>query len=211
MGKLEKLSAVFMALLTAFLLCQPAYSAAARQETEFSAEFTESDNGVVTKGKIYIAAGASRFETNGGDEIIVTRQDKKVMWMIFPRLSRYVESEFNGDAQRAFIDPTAPASGNIERKFLDYEWVDSYRLRKFLVTATYPGGEKDQYHEWFRDNFPIPVKTASLNGKSFFEYSKIKTGPQDPTLFAEPKRYKKATMEEIIALEEKEQGKGKKK
>lgn len=211
MGKMEKLSAVAMALLTAFLLCQPAYSAtAARQETEFSAEFTENDNGVVTKGKIYIAGGVSRFETNGGSEIIVTRQDKKVMWLIFPNLSRYVEHEYLGDAQRAFIDPNAPASGNVERKFLDYEWVDSYRLRKFLVTATYPGGEKDQYHEWFRDNFPIPVKTASLNGKTSFEYSKIKIGPQDPGLFAEPKRYKKTTMEEIIELE-KTQEKGKKK
>lgn len=209
MGKLEKLSAIFMALLTAFLLCQPAYSATVgQQEAEFSAEFTENDNGVVTKGKIYIASGVSRFET--GDEIIVTRQDKKVMWLIFPHLSRYVEHEYLGGAQRGFIDPNAPASGNVERKFLDHEWIDSYRLRKFVVTATYPGGEKDQYYEWYRDNFPIPVKTASMNGKTSFEYHKIKTGPQDPGLFTEPKRYKKSTMEEIIALE-KEQEKGKKK
>lgn len=204
-----KLSAILTALLTAFLLCSPAWAAGA-QGFEFSAEFVENDNGAVTTGKIYITDGASRFETNGGKEIVVTRQDRKVIWLIFPRLSRYVEQEYLGEPQRAFIDPNATTSGNVEREFVEYEWIDSYRLRKFLVTATYPMGGQDRYYEWFRDNFPVPVRTASLDGKTSFEYQKIKIGPQDPGLFNTPRRYKKVTMEEITAMEE-AQERGKKK
>lgn len=203
MGAIEKLSAILLALLTAFLLCSPAYSAAP-QSIEFSAEFVENDNGEVTKGKIYIANGTSRIEMNGGEEIIVTRQDKKVIWLIFPRLSRYVEQEYLGEPQRAYIDPNASPLGNVLREFLGYEWIDSYRLRKFLVTATYPTGDTDKYYEWFRDNFPVPVKTAALDGKTTFEYKKIKIGTQDPGLFTAPRRYKKVEMEDIIAIEKNE-------
>lgn len=206
---LIKLSAIITALLTAILLCSPGWSAA-QLVTEFSAEFIENDNGEVTKGKVYIGNEVSRSELNGSDEIIVTRQDKKVIWLIFPKLSRYVEQEFLGAPRQTFIDPGAASDGNVKREFIDYEWIDSYRLRKFLVTAAYPSGETDKYYEWFRDNFPVPVKTASMDGKTYFEYQKIKIGPQDPALFAAPsKRYKQVTMEEIIAAEE-EQAKSKK-
>lgn len=206
---LIKLSAIITALLTVLLLGSVAWAASANI-TEFSAEFVENDNGEITKGKIYIADGVSRLEVNGKDEIIVTRQDKKVVWLIFPKLSRYVEQPLIGEPMRAFIDPSTASGGNVEREFIDYEWVDSYRLRKFLVTVSYPGGQTDKYHEWFRDNFPVPVKSAALNGTTSFEYQKIKIGPQDPGHFTAPsKRYKKVTIEEIIAIEE-EQAEGKK-
>lgn len=168
---------------------------------EFQAEFLERDYDEVTKGKIYIASDMSRYEVSGSGEIIVTRQDKKVIWLIFPRMARYVEQDYIGEPYKVFADPSAPAGDNLTREFIDFEWIDSYRLRKFLVTVTYPKGE-DKYYEWFRDNFPIPVKTESLDGKVSFEYQKIKFGPQNPELFAVPRRYKKVDMEEIIIMEE---------
>lgn len=201
---MKKLVVVVLVSLAAFFSCLAPHdeAGAASQEVEFSAEFVENDGDEVTKGKIYVGNGMSRFEVAGGKEIVVTRRDKKVIWLIFPRLTRYVEQEYIGEPQQFFIDPTDTPVDNVEREFIDYEWVDSYRLRKFLVTVTYPSGDKDTYHEWFRDNFPVPVKTASLDGKTSFEYRKIKIGAQDPTLFVTPKRYKKVPMEEIIELEE---------
>ena len=34
----------------------------------------------------------------------------------------------------------------------------------------------DRYYEWYRDNFPVPVKTESLDGKTSYEYVNIKLG-----------------------------------
>ncbi|MPM20861.1 hypothetical protein SDC9_67299 [bioreactor metagenome] len=41
----------------------------------------------------------------------------------------------------------------------------------------------------------------SLNGSASYEYQKIKTAPQDPNLFNEPKGYKKITIDELEKLE----------
>lgn len=200
---MKKLFMVVFVLLAVFFSFPAARGGAeaSPRDVEFSAEFVENDGGEITKGKIYIGNGMSRFETAGGREIIVTRRDQKVIWLIFPQLSRYVEQEYIGEPQQIFIDPTVTSVDNLEREFIDYEWIDSYRLRKFLVTAKYPSGDEDKYYEWFRDNFPVPVKTASLDGKTSFEYQRIKIGAQDPALFVTPKRYKKVTMEEIIVME----------
>lgn len=172
------------------------------KRVEFRAEFVEKDYDEVTKGKIYIADGVSRYETDNSGEIVVTRRDKKVIWLIFPRFLRYVEQEYIGEPNQVFPDPypDAAARDNLTREFIGYEWADSFRLRKFLVTVKYPQGE-DKYYEWFRDNFPVPVKTSSLDGKVSFEYRNIKTGPQDPNLFVFPKSYKKVGLEEITAME----------
>lgn len=63
---------------------------------DFSAEFVEKDGDSVRKGKIYMTGQKSRFEMEGMDEIEVTRADKKVMWIIFPKKRVYVEEEFWG-------------------------------------------------------------------------------------------------------------------
>ena len=61
---------------------------------DFSAEFVEKDGDSVRKGKIYMTGQKSRFEMEGMDSIEVTRADKKVMWIIFPKKRVYVEEEF---------------------------------------------------------------------------------------------------------------------
>ena len=66
----------------------------------------------------------------------------------------------------------------------------------------YNGGEtEDKYYEWYRTDFPIPVKTESLNGYMSYEYRRIKFTTLDPNLFNPPKRYKKITTEQLIELE----------
>lgn len=179
---------------------------------DFSAEFVEKEGDSVRKGKIYMTAEKSRFEMADMDEIEVTRADKKVMWLIFPKKRVYVEEEFLGVIPGDVQETDAPKdSGDLSRKDLGYEMVDSYRLKKFLVTVKYNKGEtQDQYYEWRRSGFPIPVKMESMNGAVSYEYQKIKMAPQDPSLFNEPKGYKKITIEELEKLEA-EWAKGKKK
>ena len=200
---MKKSTVTILVMLALCVFRAPSFAAGDMSEKiEFQAEFIEKDNDEVTSGKIYVGDGVSRYETKGGKEIVVTRQDKKVIWLIFPQLSKYVEQSYIGQLQPVFVNPNQSPQDNVTREFLDYEWVNSFRLRKFLVTVHYPQGD-DKYYEWHRDNFPVPVKTESLDGRYSFEYQKIKIAQQDPSLFVTPRRYKKVEMEEIIAAENK--------
>lgn len=190
-------------LLAAFIIliasCGMSY---ADDPVEFSAVFIEKDAGTVSKGKIFIAKEMSRYEIEGSGEIVVTRQDKKVIWLIFPKLKKYVEQDLIGVPKQDLGRPQESDTGDLSREFLGHEMVDSYRLKKYMVTVKYNKGEnKDQYYEWYRDNFPVPVKTESMDGQTSYEYRNIKFEKQNMELFAEPKHYKKATMEEIAGAD----------
>ena len=169
---------------------------------EFSALFIEKDNDEVQKGKIFVAESMSRYEIEGSGEIIVTRQDKKVIWLIFPKLKKYVEQPYLGEPKKNYDGPDEVETGDLSKKFIEYDSVDSYRLKKILVTVKYNKGEnKDQYYEWYRDNFPVPVKTQSLDGRTSYEYVNIKLGRPPVEIFYEPKGYKKITIEELAEIE----------
>lgn len=197
-------AAAVILLVTAF--------ACAAAALDFSAEFVEKEGESMRKGKIYMTAEKSRFELDGSGEIEVTRADKKVMWLIFPKKKVYVEEEFFGALPSSLPEGTQKNSGDLSREDLGYETVDTYRLRKYLVTVKYNNGEtEDRYYEWRRSDFPLPVKTESLNGEYSCEYKKIKFAPQDPNLFVEPKGYRKVDIEELDELKEASQKKNKKK
>ena len=83
------------ATLCAALLIATAL-ASASFALDFSAEFVEKEGETTRKGKIYMTAEKSRFELDGSGEIEVTRADKKVMWLVFPKKKVYVEEEFFG-------------------------------------------------------------------------------------------------------------------
>lgn len=169
-------------------------------EIEFSSVVVEKLDGAAETGKMYVASKMSRFELEGSDEIIVTRYDRGVMWIVFPKLKLYVEEPCVGEGFSG--SQVKKGTGSLSREFLGYEEVDSYRQKKFLITVEYDGKkeQKDQYYEWYRDNFPFPVKTSSLNDSFSYEYTKIKIGRQNPELFAFPKNYKKVTIEEVDAI-----------
>lgn len=174
----------------------------ASDSVEFSALIIEKDNGVEQRGKIFVAENMSRYELEGSSEIVVTRHDKKVIWLIFPKLRKYVEQPYLGEPKQNYAGAGEINTGDLTREFIQHEMVDSYRLKKFLVTVKYNNGENmDRYHEWYRDNFPVPVKTASLDGKTSYEYINIKPGRPPVEFFSKPKGYKKITMEELAKIE----------
>ena len=201
-----------------------ALTSARADALEFSAEFREKLGDEVREGKIYVTADKSRYEVEGADTIEITRADQKVMWVIFPKRRVYVEEEFWGFPLGTSLENSGERSGGgdltredlgYETIDLGYETIDTFRLKKYLVTVKYNNGEtEDKYYEWYRSDFPIPVKTESLNGYMSYEYRRIKFTTLDPNLFNPPKRYKKVTTEQLIELEkqwERGEKKGKKK
>ena len=177
---------------------------AQNQVPEFSAVYVEKDGDTVERGKIYISNNMTRYDRKNGEEILVIRYDKKVMWTIYPKLKRYVEDDYPMAAPIAPPDkPKEGQFGDLTRKFVEYEEIDTYRMKKYLVTILLKGNAENQYsyYEWYRDNFPLPVKTAAVLGNSSYEFTKIKIGKPPIEVFMEPKSYKKVTNDEIEALE----------
>ena len=186
-----------LTVIAALFCCGAAF--AEDNLTEFSAVFSATTSEGTTTGKIYVVKDKMRYEEDGSGEIVVSRYDKKVTWFIYPKLKAYAE-ESNSGAQN--LDPEPPQEGtfgDLTRKFVGYEDIDSYHRKKYLVTVKLPGKEspKDEYYEWYRDYFPFPVKTQTTNGGYTYELSKIKTAAMDPDLFREPKDYKKVTAEQL--------------
>ena len=193
---------LLMLALLLFSVMNPAPSPAS-DAVEFSALFIERDNGTEQRGKIYVAENMSRYELQGSNEVVVTRHDKKVIWLIFPKLRKYVEQPYLGEPKQNYSGANEGDTGDLSREFIDHEMEDSYRLKKYLVTVKYNNGESvDRYYEWYRDNFPVPVKTESLDGKTSYRYLNIKMGRPPVEFFSQPKGYKKITMEELAGLEE---------
>ena len=204
MGDETKMKKICRAAAFAIAFAAFALAAARAQALEFSAEFREKLGDEVREGKIYVTDDKSRYEVEGADSIEITRADQKVMWVIFPKKRVYVEEEFWGFPIGASLENADKrrGGGDLTREDLGYETIDTFRLKKYLVTVKYNNGEtEDKYYEWYRSDFPIPVKTESLNGYMSYEYRRIKFTTLDPNLFNPPKRYKKVTTEELIELE----------
>ena len=192
---------IILAIMLFFLMIPG--SSWSSDAVEFSALIIEKDNGVEQRGKIFVAENMSRYELEGSDEVVVTRHDKKVIWLIFPKLRKYVEQPYLGEPKQNYAGAHEMDTGDLSKEFIEHEMVDSYRLKKYLITVKYNNGEsRDRYHEWYRDNFPVPVKTQSLDGKTSYEYVNIKLGRPPAEFFSQPKGYKKITMEDLAELED---------
>ena len=175
----------------------------AEEFREFSAVIIEKDGESTETNKIYAAIGKSRYDSKNGSEIVVTRYDKKLMWIIFPKYRRYVEEPCTEVQPQNPAPPQEGTFGDLTRKLVGTEFIDSYCTKKYLVTIKPRNEQKNQYqyYEWYRSDFPFPVKVAAAQGNSSTEYTKIKFGHLDPDLFSAPKSYKKVTLEEITEME----------
>lgn len=208
---MRKLFAVAAAILMPLIFA----SASLAVITEFSADIEECEDGVVTKNKVWIANDRFRRENADKSEIIVTRIDQRLTWFIYPKLRCFVETKSLGTYADMDVYPAVEKAGDLSRKFIGIEERDSYRLKKYEVTVKYGSMGEDKYYEYRRDDFPIPVRTESLDCKNYTEYKNISRVSVDRTLFNAPSnRYRKVTLEELDRLQakydEKQQAKQKK-
>lgn len=188
------------ALFFALLFARAAYCSAAGI-TEFKAVVVECEDGVETASRIWVTGDRSRRDFKNGKEIVVTRNDLKLTWFIYPQIKSYVEMPAYGTFANFNIPDENADTGDLTRKFLKYDTRDSFRMKKYLVTVKYKNyNTEDSYYEWTRNDFPIPVRTESLDGKNWTEYTKISRGPIDYTVFDKPKSYKKISSEDAEKL-----------
>ena len=190
----------FLLLIVLLVLTAASLSFASNAVPEFSAVYVEKEGESVETGNIYVSDTMTRYDKDNGREILVIRYDKKVMWTIYPKIRCYIEDDYPMSAPVAHLDgPKEGQFGDLTREFIGHEEVDTYRMKKYLVSILLKGDpeNKYEYYEWYRDNFPLPVKTAAVYGNSSYEFTKIKLGKPSIELFMQPKGYKKITHDEI--------------
>ena len=195
---ISKIAVFCVVIFASFALTNKAFA------YQFMADYIETDHGEKVEGTLFKGEHATRFEVKSGKKkntIQVTRYDKGLVWVIDLDKKTYHESyvpnlsNIYGEAR----EPIIVANGaNFTRDLVGEEKVDSYNMRKFVVKCTYKLKDvevNDVYYEWYRTDFPLPVKTSNMDGTVTTEYKNITFRSLDPTLFETPKGFKKITEE----------------
>ena len=157
---------------------------------DFSADMAMTSQGQTTKAKVYMSGGKIRVEPADGSMIMITRTDRKVVWMIMPQQKSYMETPLDDSGKPKVGEKV---EGEISRKEVGSETIDGRKTTKFLVTVATPEGQQ-QFHQWYASDFKMGVRTAALDGSWKEEYRNIKLGAQPASLFELPGGYSKMTV-----------------
>ena len=162
----------------------------------FTADMTMSGKMGSQQGKIYAGENAFRTEVTmpgGMSTATIVRYDKKVVWMLMPG-NRYMEMPLGERAGMtgALRDKTA----KVDKQDLGPEKVGAYDCEKYrvhTVTSNYDGtglvwigkgGDSDRFL----------IKTEDEKTGATMEYSNIKVGQPDASVFEIPAGYQKMQM-----------------
>lgn len=169
------------------MLCVLFCAAAFAQE--FSADIVNTTREGSFRGKIYTSKDKMRLEQQGN--IIISRLDRNVTWIIMPEEKVYMEQKVDPRNIAAVMNE---AAGQVEREALGKEEIDGRLTDKYKVTYTY-GGETASMFVWTTQASNIPVKTMAVDGSWSMEYKNLKEGPQSADLFEIPAGYEKMSFD----------------
>jgi outer membrane lipoprotein-sorting protein len=176
-------------LMLLMLVSLPVFAAVAG----FSADFSMTDaKGKVATGKIFVQGLKIRQETNakGQNAITILRMDKKITWTLMPDSKQYMEIAIP-------FDPNHPVENNkdfeYEKTVLGNETVNGYDCQ--VEQYTYKNKKYGIMTQWVANQLGYAVKyqNKNSNGKvtTTMDYTNIKTGKQDDSLFEVPAGYEK--------------------
>ena len=154
----------------------------------FSADVVTYYGQETMKGKIFATYNKMRLESGG--TISITRQDKKLVWLLMPTEKMYMEQSIR---LQNLIPGTDLSADEMERTLLGSEMVNSYQTQKYRVTLKIDR-QKQTVLEWLAADSGLPVKMATEDGKWVQEYRNVVTGDPDPGLFEIPANYTKFGM-----------------
>jgi len=195
-----KLRTVVLAFLAAFLLGSAAAWAQMPQMPSFSADMKISGNGEGGTGKMYFNSDRHmRMEMNmhGHDAVILVDSSNPAnptSKILMPQMMKYMEVSAYGAGpgmrqktpQVHVYDPSNPCSGleGTTCKKVGVETVAGYVCDKWEFTG------KDNQTVWISQQLHFPIKSVQKDGTTV-EFSNIKQGPQDASLFVVPAGYTK--------------------
>jgi Domain of unknown function (DUF4412) len=182
------------ALLLAAAL--PAVADLPEAKVEYAADSSMETAQGAMQGRVFHARGKERREMNASGERMVTisRQDKKVMWMLMPEQKAYMEMALGSSTDQGDISGWA-----FEQTVVGPEDLDGLKTTKSKVTAKGPRGEKMGGFWWTTaDGVTVKMDMLALEKGSKMrikmELKNLKVGKQDPALFEIPAGYSKMQM-----------------
>ena len=170
--------------------------AVAAAPAEFSADITITDaKEKISTGKVFIKGEKTRQElsVNNQSSISILRLDKKLSWTLIPDEKQYMEVALS-------FDPTHPASGSKDYEYttsdLGTEKVNGYDCQ--VIQYTYQNPKYGIMIQWIAKslNYSVRYLTKDSKGKVTLtvNYTNIKTGKLDDSLFEVPSGYSKFSM-----------------
>ena len=162
--------------------------AASASAMTFSADMYSSDG---HNGKIYMDTDKIRVETK--EMISITRQDKKLVWLLMPEEKMYMEQLLNAAAMNQKHLPANDAvTDDVEREFILRETINGYVADKYKITIN----KQSSHYEWVSSDpgITMAVKSAAIDGSWWTEYRNISLAKPSLSLFEVPADYTKMSM-----------------
>jgi len=177
--------------ITGFAILFVLLSTTVALAADFSGDMIQTTQMGVKKLKIFVSGDKSRVESE--DSIIITRIDKKVMWIIMPQQRMYMEQSLNPEH---LMTPMDKYPGEIERTLIGREVIDGRAVDKYrIVTAIAMGATemKSTMYQWLAPDLGFPIKMAAEDGSWMVEYKNIRQGGQAASLFEVPAGFQKSS------------------
>ncbi len=166
-------------------------------KVEYSAdEYMETEE-VTMQAKVYYAPGKERREQDMGGmkQIMITRRDKSVTWMLMPEQKMYMETKIEERKGRN-EDISDYRDYKIEQSVIGEEVVNGVKATKSKVVVTDQRGNKFGGFMWdTKEGIMVKMDTvAKAEGakrRMKIELKNLKIEKQDPKLFEIPSGYRK--------------------
>lgn len=165
---------------------------------EYSADsIIETEDGAV-KGKIFIAPGKERREmTDAGSQMVnITRNDKKVVWMLMPEEKMYMEMPIG--AGNPSTRKEELSAYKIEQTVVGPETLNGVETTKSKIIMSDKDSKMGGFMWSTKEGIMLKIDAISIDkGKKDrfkMELSNLKIGKQDPALFEIPQGYQTMSM-----------------
>ena len=168
-------------------------------KVEYSADQYMGDGEQMMKSRIYQASGKARMELEegGGQQAIITRLDRKVIWTLMIPEKMYMEMPMGKEEKTRDVRQCSAVS----TKDVGKEEVNGIPATVSEVEATCPDGSGFSGKVWTtRDGIMVKMDAVSKGaGKEkgqrlVMEVKNLKIGTQNPALFELPEGYSKLSM-----------------
>jgi hypothetical protein len=160
-------------------------------QVEYWADTVTRSGGLTVKEKVYYSPGKLRkeLEVPHGTQIEITRLDKQVAWLLMSEERLYLERGLRPEGEGL------PPATTVERTPVGEEAVNQIPAVKYKVIAKQPDGGMLSGYVWVtREGITVKMDLGTEGApdqRVIMEVTRLKVGPQAPSLFEIPSGYHK--------------------
>ena len=164
--------------------------------SEFSADVNQQFGNMVMKGKFYMQGDKMRndMEMMGTTRATIIRKDKGVVWILMPQRKKYMEMPLEEGAKNNPQFYQDKLEEIAKKEDQGTEKISGYKCEKALYT--FNDTTRGTLVQWYSKKLDFPLKMVAKgpNWEMITEYSNIKKGDVDKSLFELPEGYTKMDM-----------------